>query len=77
VNVAIGLKAHSGWAALMALAECGGGFEVVGRRRIDLVEENQAWAKQPYHAAEDLQPLEAQELIIRGIESSRRVAGNN
>jgi hypothetical protein len=75
VNVAVGLKAHSGWAALMAVAECGGGFEVVGRRRIDLVEENQAWAKQPCHAAEDLQPREAQELIIRGIESSRRVAG--
>jgi hypothetical protein len=47
----------------------------VDRRRIELVEEADArWAKQPYHAAEGLNPAEARDIVRRGVESARRLA---
>jgi len=75
VKVAFGLKAHSGWAALVVLGTTGDGPQVVDRRRVELVEKEEAsWAKQPYHAAEDLKAGEARELVARGIASARRIA---
>ena len=45
------------------------------RRRIELVEPGEAgWAKQPYHAAEDLPPEKARRLVERGIAAAHRVA---
>jgi hypothetical protein len=42
---------------------------------VELVEEaDAAWAKQPYHAAENLGSKEAEEMVKRGIESARRHA---
>jgi hypothetical protein len=72
MKVAFGLKAHSGWAALVAVGESDGDLVVTERRRIELVED--AWAKQPYHAAEDLQPKPARELVARGIAQTKRVS---
>lgn len=72
MKVAFGLKAHSGWAALVALGEQNGDLVVTERRRIELVEDS--WAKQPYHAAEDLPPKTARELVTRGIQQTKRVA---
>lgn len=75
MRVAFGLKAHSGWAALVVLGTGDGELEVVDRRRIELVEEADArWAKQPYHAAEGLNPAEARDIVRRGVESARRLA---
>ena len=71
-GVAFGLKAHSGWAALVVLGERDGAPVVIDRRRIELVEE--AWARQPYHAAENLKPQAARELVERGVEAARRMA---
>jgi len=72
VNVAMGWKAHSGWAALVALGEAESGPQVIDRRRVELVEEE--WAKQPYHAAEKLAPEDAHKMVARGIEAARRIA---
>jgi hypothetical protein len=72
MNVAFGMKAHSGWAALVVLGARDGELAVVDRRRIELVEEE--WAKQPYHAAEELETKPAQDLVERGIETARRIA---
>ena len=72
MNVAFGMKAHSGWAAVVALGHHDDQFVVVDRRRLELVEEE--WAKQPYHAAEDLKPEKARDVVERGIESARRIA---
>jgi hypothetical protein len=72
MNVAFGLRAHSGWAALVVLAEIAGDVVVADRRRIDLVDED--WAKQPYHAAEHLEPREARRLVRRGIRAAQRNA---
>jgi hypothetical protein len=75
VRVALGWKAHSGWAALVALGAGAGGIEVVDRRRVELVEVgDERWAGAPYHAAEDLEPDAARDLVRRGIESARRMA---
>ena len=72
MKVVFGLKAHSGWAALVALGNNGHGFTVVDRSRLELVEEE--WAKQPYHAAEELEPKEARDVVKRGIDAAHRIA---
>lgn len=72
MKVAFGMKAHSGWAALVVIGEHDGEFAVVDRRRIELVEDE--WAKQPYHAAEDVEAGAARDVVERGIEAARRVA---
>jgi hypothetical protein len=72
MKVVFGLKAHSGWAALVVIGKHDGDFAVVDRYRLELVEEE--WAKQPYHAAEDLEPRKARDVVKRGIEAARRIA---
>ena len=72
MTVVVGMKAHSGWAALVVVGKRDGDFVVIDRRRIELVEDE--WAKQPYHAAEDLKSDAARNLIKRGIEAAHRIA---
>ena len=72
MRVAFGLKAHSGWAALVAVGKRDGEVVVVDRRRIELVEE--AWARQPYHAAEEMEADAARQLVERGIAAAQRSA---
>ena len=75
MKVALGMKAHSGWAALIVLGTERGELRVVDRRRMELVDKDDApWAKQPYHAAEDLSVDEARDLVGRGLASARRIA---
>ena len=73
MNVAFGLRAHSGWAALVVVGKHHGDFVIVDRRRIELVEDE--WQKQPYHAAENLKRDGARDLVKRGIAVARRKAG--
>ena len=68
MKVAFGLKAHSGWASLILLGVDNDHFEVIDRRRLELVEEE--WAKQPYHAAEELEAKEARQVVKRGISAA-------
>src|SRR5262247_785724 len=72
MKVSFGMKAHSGWAAMVVVGESGGDLVVADRRRVELVEDE--WAKQPYHAAEDLKPDAARDLVKRGVEAARRIA---
>jgi hypothetical protein len=74
MNVALGFKAHSGWAAVVTIAKASVGVEVIDRRRIELIDEGELWAKQPYHAAEELEPGEARLVVKKGIASAQRVA---
>jgi len=76
MKVALGIKAHSGWAALVVLgSSLNGDLQIVDRRRLELVEkDDESWAKQPYHAAEELDRDEARVLVKRGIETARRIA---
>ncbi len=72
MKVAFGMKAHSGWAALVVVGNRDGELVAVDRRRIELVEDD--WAKQPYHAAEALRPAAARGVVKRGVEAARRLA---
>jgi len=77
-RVAFGLKAHSGWAALVALAEDerARSLAVVERRRLELVDPRELdWAKQPYHAAAGLDPADAEDVVRRAIAAAHRHAG--
>jgi len=72
MKVAYGLKAHSGWAALIVLGKRDVEWVLVDRRRVELVEEE--WAKQPYHAAWELKGDEARRLVKCGIDSAFSIA---
>ena len=75
MTVALGIKAHSGWAALVALGAPAGEWRIFDRCRMELVEKDEAWwAKQPYHAAERLSAGDARRLVKRALSSARRIA---
>lgn len=60
---AIGLRAHSGWAAMVMIAGRAGAPFLVDRRRIGLVEAGHQETSQPYHAAARLDLNEAAEFV--------------
>jgi hypothetical protein len=70
----LGLRSHSGWAALVALAGPPALPTVVDRRRIELADASIEGSKQPYHEAEGKKPKEAERIVTRCTESSRRLA---
>ncbi len=75
MKVSFGLKSHSGWAALVVVGTQSGRPTLVDRSRLELVDEADAsWAKQPYHAAENLRPDRARILVRRGVRSAHRNA---
>ena len=75
-GVALGLRAHSGWACVVVVRRDPASAEVaaIGRRRIVLADPGFAGSKQPYHAAEALDIDRARALVSRCIASSRRLA---
>jgi hypothetical protein len=74
-RAAIGLRAHSGWAALVAVAGSLRSPAVVERRRIVLADASVAGSKQPYHAAEKLPFDAAEQFVAQCRECSARLAG--
>src|SRR5262249_30818258 len=75
MDVALGWKAHSGWAALVAVGrDRPRGGVLVDRRRVELVAPSESWAKQPYHAAEGLGRDAAHDLVRRAIASVHQIA---
>lgn len=73
-QAALGFRAHSGWAALVAVAGSPRAPSVVARRRIELVEPRTPGGRQPYHAAERLELKKAAELVRRCTSDARRLA---
>jgi hypothetical protein len=74
-EVALGLRAHSGWAALVAVAADGPSLEVVDRRRVEMTDPRRPRSKQPYHEAEDLPLEKAASLLDRYSRNARELAG--
>src|SRR5260370_22135129 len=72
---ALGLRAHSGWAALVAVAGTRGSIEVVDRRRIELSAKKTPGPKQPYHEAESQMLEKARQIVARYAEEAGRLAG--
>ena len=73
-QVALGFRAHSGWAAVVAIGGSLRAPEVIDRRRIITADPAIPGSKQPYHAAEKLELKAAEKLIARCTESSRLLA---
>lgn len=64
---AIGVRAHSGWAALVAVAGTRRSIRVVARRRIEIADPEIRGSKQPYHEAEGM-PVEEAAKFLEGCE---------
>jgi hypothetical protein len=73
-RVALGLRAHSGWAALVAVAGPVSAPVVVDRRRLELCDAS--FPRQPYHAAENLTAAKAEALVSRSLETADRLAAS-
>jgi len=71
MRVALGLKARTGRAALVAVAGDVHQPQLIERAQIQLLPDG-AWA--PYHAAEGLDPADARESVRRSIASAHRLA---
>lgn len=71
-RVALGLRAHSGWAVLVALGGRCSSPVVVDRRRLTLCDGG--FPRQPYHAAENLSAAKAQNLVWRSLETAHQLA---
>ena len=74
LSAAIGLRAHSGWAALVAIVGPARQPDVILRRRLEFLDRGIAGAAQPYHAAAEMEIGQGEELIERCIASSRALA---
>jgi hypothetical protein len=67
--VALGFRAHSGWAALVAVSGPSSSPSVCDRRRVELL--NPGVPAQPYHAAAELDFKEAEQLVKRSVDKVR------
>jgi hypothetical protein len=65
---------HSGWAALVAVANNAGTVEVIERRRVAVTAPGTSGAKQPYHFAKQLELTEAERFLGTCFAASKRLA---
>ena len=73
-RAAVGLRAHSGWAALVAVAGSPASLAVVARRRIEIADAAISGSKQPFHAAEPMPFQDAEKYLKRCADSTQRLA---
>jgi len=75
MNVAvIGVRVHSGWAAVLAVSGEPDAPEVIDRRRIEIVDAAIVGASQPYHLAADLELSDAEPYLANCAAASERMA---
>ena len=70
----LGLRAHSGWAAVVTLAGPASTPRVLARHRLEFADPELAYSKQPYHAAAERPLAEAEKLIAQCMQSSADLA---
>jgi hypothetical protein len=73
-RAAIGIRMHSGWGALVAVANNGGTVEVLERRRVAVTTPGTPGANQPYHFAKKLELAEAEKFLGDSFAASKRLA---
>src|SRR5271169_4412032 len=74
VRAALGFRAHSGWAALVAVAGPVLSPAVIDRRRIELALPEIPRPVQPYHSAQKMDLKEAEEYVKRFARDATRLA---
>jgi len=73
-KAALGFRAHSGWATLVALRGPPDEPAILARRRVELAAPDVEGSKQPYHTAEGLPLEQARGIIERCTDGTRRLA---
>jgi hypothetical protein len=73
-TAAIGFSPHSGWAAMVVLGRAAAAPELLGRSRVQLIDEHEPESKQPYHAVEFLCIEEATGRLDGYMEIATRLA---
>jgi len=73
-RAALGLRAHSGWAALVAVSGTRESIEVLDRRRVELSSSKRSGPKQPYHVAERAPFEKAHRIVTRYADDASRMA---
>ena len=71
---AIGIRVHSGWGALVAVAGDTGALEVIERQRVEIIDRKKPGAMEPYHFAKDLPLGDAEKFIAGSAASATRLA---
>ena len=74
IPAALGLRVHSGWAALVVVGGPARAPEISARRRIEMADSQLPGSQQPYHAAEGLELAKASALLKRFRETAERMA---
>ena len=72
---AVGFRAHSGWAAAVAVGDSVGAPAVIARYRIEMVDAGVPGAAQPYHAAVGLDSREAERIVTSCAARAAQLAG--
>ena len=73
MKTALGFRAHSGWAAVVAVAGTRQSIEILDRRRIGIADPEIPGSKQPFHAAEGQTLEKAAEYLRRCEQHSKRL----
>jgi hypothetical protein len=73
-SAAIGLRIHSGWGALVAVAGENGAQEIIDRRKIIVIDPKAAGVAQPYHFVEEMELRAAERHLARCASDSKRLA---
>lgn len=73
-SAAIGIRVHSGWGALVAIAGHKGEEEVLERRKVIIVDPKAAGVTQPYHYVEEMELPAAERHLARCAADSGRLA---
>jgi hypothetical protein len=73
-SAALGIRAHSGWAAIVTVTGNVGTWEVLDRRKMIVADSELPGAKQPFHFAEPLGLKEAEAHLARCAKTSAGLA---
>ncbi len=71
-SAAIGVRVHSGWGALVAVAGQNGAEEIIERRKVVIIDARKPGAAQPYHYVKEMEhPVAERHLTQCAIDSKR------
>jgi hypothetical protein len=73
-SAAIGVRVHSGWGALIAVAGQSGAEEIIERRKVIIVDTKKPGAVQPYHYVEEMDSTAAERHLTQCAIESKRLA---
>jgi hypothetical protein len=71
---AIGVRVHSGWGALIAVAGQSGAEEIIERRKVVIIDSKKPGAVQPYHYVQEMELPAAERHVAQCAIDSKRLA---